>query len=67
MDVRRNIAITIGQRLMNNGYFHHITYDEPFLDGPYLYTSKDSKRPTTEFPAERVIRLLQKLKSEQCN
>lgn len=64
LNLRRNVAVTIGQELLQKGFFSHVTNTLPFADAPFLYTTKGAKRPEYEFPAERIVRLLSKIKAD---
>lgn len=64
LNIRRNVAISIGSKLMGHGFFHHVTHSRPFADEPFIYTTMGGKRPQYEFPAQRIVRLLQQLKAD---
>eukprot|EP01119_Soliformovum_irregulare_P001704 TRINITY_DN1144_c0_g1_i3.p1 TRINITY_DN1144_c0_g1~~TRINITY_DN1144_c0_g1_i3.p1 ORF type:complete len:742 (-),score=223.09 TRINITY_DN1144_c0_g1_i3:206-2431(-) len=65
LNIRRNVAISVGNKLMRHGFFRQASGQFPFLDAPLIYTTLGGKRPNYDFPAERIIRLLQQLKTEE--
>lgn len=64
LNIRRNVAVRVGNKLLNHGFFHPVTDSYPFADAPFLYTTQGGKRPNYEFPAERIVKILQHLKAE---
>eukprot|EP01098_Paradermamoeba_levis_P012647 TRINITY_DN5568_c0_g2_i1.p1 TRINITY_DN5568_c0_g2~~TRINITY_DN5568_c0_g2_i1.p1 ORF type:complete len:426 (-),score=82.13 TRINITY_DN5568_c0_g2_i1:72-1349(-) len=65
LGVRRNIAIIIGEKLMTEGYFHPCGTDTFADEEEFYYTIENTKKnQNLDFPVERVVHVLQKLKSE---
>eukprot|EP01097_Dermamoeba_algensis_P005358 TRINITY_DN3408_c0_g1_i1.p1 TRINITY_DN3408_c0_g1~~TRINITY_DN3408_c0_g1_i1.p1 ORF type:complete len:821 (-),score=168.38 TRINITY_DN3408_c0_g1_i1:216-2678(-) len=65
LGIRRNIAIIIGEKLLNEGYFHSCSGNVFADEEEYHFTAENTKKNTNlDFPVERVVHVLQKLKSE---
>ncbi|BAM79760.1 similar to guanine nucleotide exchange factor [Cyanidioschyzon merolae strain 10D] len=43
LGISREEAIDLGQRLMDAGLFHHVTYSEPFRDGNFFYAFQEDE------------------------